>query len=188
MTRKQPPDTEYVLGMGAVAFGVIALILAVCLFLAGQVIDNQQERIDLLNAEIRAATERRERAADIAPATAAVQPEATGAAMPWPERDRPWNTIHNCTVTAYCACERCCGRWADGLTASGATPTEGVTVAVDTSVIPLGAEVRFEGDDTVYIAQDTGVAGSHIDRYFNDHAEAEDFGVQYKTVYWRERT
>ena len=52
-------------------------------------------------------------------------------------------------LTAYCACETCCGKWAlnrpldeNGepiiYTASGEQAEAGVTVAVDTDVIPLG--------------------------------------------------
>ena len=67
-------------------------------------------------------------------------------------------------------------------------PQQGVTVAVDTNVIPMGAEVVIEGDPTVYIAQDTGVHGNWIDLYFSSHGDAVDWGLQHKTVYWRVTT
>ena len=98
-----------------------------------------------------------------------------------------WNTINNCTVTAYCACKECCGTWAGGPTSSGAMPEACLTVAVDPSVIPLGSLVRIGNDPTVYVAQDTGsaVKGNHIDVFFDRHIEALEWGVQYRTVYWR---
>ena len=99
-----------------------------------------------------------------------------------------WNMIRGCTVTGYCNCPRCCGQWSGGPTRSGAMPEQGVTVAVDTSVIPMGAEVVIEGDPTVYIAQDTGVHGNWIDLYFSSHGDAVDWGLQHKTVYWRVTT
>jgi 3D (Asp-Asp-Asp) domain-containing protein len=48
------------------------------------------------------------------------------------------------TVTAYCACEKCCGRWSGGPTASGKMPVAGVTCAGPRS-IPFGTRVRIEG-------------------------------------------
>lgn len=96
-----------------------------------------------------------------------------------------WNKIRNCTVTAYCPCPHCCGQWSGGPTRSGAMPEQGVTVAVDTSVIPMGAQVMIEGDDTVYTAQDTGVEGAWIDKFYDSHAAAQEWGKQTRTVYWR---
>lgn len=80
------------------------------------------------------------------------------------------------TATAYCNCSRCCGKWADGKTASGTTPVQGRTIAVDKKVIPLGSAVSVDGVE--YIAEDTGVRGKHIDIYFDSHSEALKFGVR----------
>lgn len=100
-------------------------------------------------------------------------------------------------LTAYCACEVCCGKWAidrpldeNGepiiYTASGAIAEAGVTVAVDPDVIPLGTEVYIMGRGW-YTAQDTGAfTGNVIDIYFEDHAAAVEFGRQHGVVAIRE--
>lgn len=80
------------------------------------------------------------------------------------------------TATAYCNCRKCCGKWADGKTASGTTPEQGRTIAVDKKVIPLGSTVLVDGVE--YVAEDTGVRGKHIDIYFDSHRDALDFGVK----------
>jgi len=82
-------------------------------------------------------------------------------------------------ATAYCACSKCCGKWADGITASGTKATAKRTIAVDSNLIPLGSKVEIEGLGT-YIAEDTGSAikGKIIDIYFDTHEEALKFGRQ----------
>lgn len=86
------------------------------------------------------------------------------------------------TVTAYCCCEKCCGKSenhpAYGLTKSGTKATEGRTIAVDPSLIPLGTTVYLNGRP--YIAEDTGSAikGNKIDLFINNHQRAQEFGVQ----------
>lgn len=90
-------------------------------------------------------------------------------------------------VTAYCACEKCCGKWATlnggGYTASGTKVQAGRTIAVYKSQIPFGTEVYIEGLGT-YIAEDTGSAIKEncIDVYFDSHTEALNFGVKYLNV------
>ena len=86
-------------------------------------------------------------------------------------------------LTAYCFCSICCGRWAnnrpvvDGqtivFTSSGVPATEGVTMAVDPTVIPYGTKVYIEGVG-VRVAQDSGseVKGNRIDVYFSHHDQA----------------
>lgn len=85
-------------------------------------------------------------------------------------------------LTAYCTCSKCCGQWADGITASGAEATPGRTIAVDPDVIPLGSVVDINGFE--YIAEDVGgaIQGKRIDILFPSHEDALDFGVQYANV------
>ena len=80
------------------------------------------------------------------------------------------------TLTAYCNCRKCCGKWAGGPTASGAMPEAGRTIAVDKSVIPLGTRVFIEGYGE-YVAEDTGSAikGNRIDVYMESHTAARNF-------------
>ena len=105
-------------------------------------------------------------------------------AEPVPEtKAETWECIGVFKTTGYCNCRKCAGRWAGGPTASGAMPEEGVTIAVDERVIPLGTHVMIGGKE--YIAQDTGVHGKHIDVYYQDHGEAWEHGTQKAKVYVR---
>mgnify|MGYP001524455489 CR=1 FL=1 len=90
------------------------------------------------------------------------------------------------TVTAYCPCEKCCGAYSNGYTATGAKATQGVTIATDPDVIPMGTEVEIDGH--IYIAQDVGgaISGNRIDLYFDSHEDALQWGVQEKIVRWSE--
>jgi len=85
-------------------------------------------------------------------------------------------------VTAYCPCQKCCGKWADGMTSTG-TNAYSVGVAVDPKVIPLGTRMYIP-DYGFCIADDTGSAikGDKIDVRFNTHSEALQWGRQRKTV------
>ena len=103
--------------------------------------------------------------------------------------------IDNVTVTHYCICQQCCGKAPDhpvyGITASGRRATPYVSVAVDPSLIPLGADVLVDyGDGEIhyYRADDTGsgVTGRHIDLCAGSHEEALQLGRRTATVYWVE--
>ena len=86
-------------------------------------------------------------------------------------------------LTAYCACEICCGEWANGITATGTVATQGRTIAVDPTVIPYGSKVMINGH--TYVAEDCGgaITENRIDIFFDNHDEALNFGVQYYDVY-----
>ncbi|MDD6212803.1 MAG: SH3 domain-containing protein [Clostridiales bacterium] len=94
-----------------------------------------------------------------------------------------WVSLGKFKITAYCACAKCNGSANAGKTASGATPSVGTTVAVDRSVISLGTKIKLGNSDNVYVAQDTGVKGNHIDVFHGSHSEALDFGVKYLEVF-----
>ena len=98
------------------------------------------------------------------------------------------HVIENCTVTHYAACVECCGNDL-GITASGRKATPYVSVAVDSSVIPLGSDVLVDygdGEINYYRADDTGsgVTGDHIDLCVGSYDEAVQMGVRTATVYW----
>lgn len=102
------------------------------------------------------------------------------------------HVLKGVTITHYDVCEQCCGK-VDGITASGAHATPYSTVAVDPSVIPLGAELLVDYGDGAglrrYRAEDTGgaVKGNHIDRCVGSHAEALQLGRRTATVYWMDK-
>ena len=96
-------------------------------------------------------------------------------------------------LTAYCSFKKCCGFWAYSrpidengndivIGASGERLYQGVSIAVDPSVIPYDSKVYIDGKE--YIAHDCGgaIKGNRIDVYFDNHQDALDFGVQYAVV------
>ena len=88
--------------------------------------------------------------------------------------------------TAYCTEEypHICGT-GDGITASGEKVKAGITVAVDTSIIPLGTIIYIEGVG-IRIAQDTGgsVKENKIDVAVETHQDALSWsGYGYHKVY-----
>lgn len=82
--------------------------------------------------------------------------------------------VGECTITYYCPCSECCGKWADGLTATRLPAGPGI-VAVDKDVIPLGSTVIIDGQK--YLAADTGVTGKHVDICMADHGATVAAGV-----------
>ena len=90
--------------------------------------------------------------------------------------------IGECTITTYCPCAECCGRLADGTTATGLPAGPGI-VAVDPDVIPLGSTVIIDG--MKYLAADTGsgVEGLHIDIFLASHEETVAHGVRTAEVW-----
>ena len=86
-------------------------------------------------------------------------------------------------ITHYCPCSACCGKWADGITATGTTAKPNHTIAVDPEVIPYGTEVIIDG--IIYIAEDCGgaIKGNRIDIFTESHSEAISRGVIVREVY-----
>ena len=87
-----------------------------------------------------------------------------------------------CTITHYCNCEKCCGAYAWGNTASGTKPTAGWTVASNN--LPFGTKLMI--NDHVYCVEDRGDANMNnfwIDIYCDSHSEALQRGMYSTEVY-----
>lgn len=90
--------------------------------------------------------------------------------------------VYDVEVRAYCACEKCCGRWADGYTASGqpVTANGGKFVAAG-SMFELGDYVFVPGYDTewVPVLDRCGSLEPYcLEVFFFDHQEALNWGVR----------
>lgn len=121
-----------------------------------------------------------------AAASAAASGTSSAQAAEAVQADSGWVSLGEFKVTAYCGGACCNGKWA-GTTASGAVPSEGRTIAVAPWIIPYGTQVRIEGMDAVYVAEDTGgFANSNpyqIDLFVSDHGHATSWGVSYREIW-----
>ena len=85
-------------------------------------------------------------------------------------------------LTAYCSCTKCCEKWGGSpegkIGAWGIGAYDGITFAVDPTVIPYGTKIYIEGVG-VGIASDCGgaIKNARIDVYFDNHEEALQFGT-----------
>ena len=90
-------------------------------------------------------------------------------------------------VTAYCPCRICCGKWADGITASGqpVTANGGKFVAAPRGV-PFGTMVvvpGYSGGRAVPVLDRGGaIKGKRLDVFYPTHKEALRWGVRYLVV------
>lgn len=87
--------------------------------------------------------------------------------------------LGNFILTGYCWCEICCGEWSGTGTASGTTPVQGRTIAMND--IPFGTKIMI--GDNIYTVEDRGTPYGHIDIYFDSHEEALNFGIKTQDVY-----
>lgn len=89
-------------------------------------------------------------------------------------------------VTAYCPCEKCCGKYANGYTASGHRIEEGDRFVAANASVPFGTEMIVPGynENRPVPVLDRGgaISGDHIDVFFDTHQEALNWGIQYLKV------
>lgn len=98
------------------------------------------------------------------------------------------------TITAYCSCEKCCGKWAlnrPGGIVYGAYGIELVPGLSCAAPMPCGTILEIEGLGT-YIVHDATAdwiveryQGKIIDLYFSEHGQAVDFGKRVLQVFSR---
>lgn len=97
-----------------------------------------------------------------------------------------WRTIRM-KVTGYCACKKCCGPNAKGITASGKTVYANASrfAAADRS-LPFGTRLvvpGYNGGQAVPVLDRGGaIKGQRLDLYFKTHQQARNWGVRYLDV------
>jgi 3D (Asp-Asp-Asp) domain-containing protein len=128
------------------------------------------EAADRADAVLTEADERTTR-----PASATVAPAFTG-------------RVIQMEVTAYCPCPRCCGAYADAITASGKPVSYNNSrfVAADTRLLPFNTQLIIPGynyDQPVEV-QDRGgaIKGNKLDLFFPTHQEALNWGRRHLLV------
>ena len=91
---------------------------------------------------------------------------------------------HADTITAYCACNKCCGKWSKtGTTSAGTKPVAGRTAA-GPRYIPLGTVVYITGVGVRTIEDRTARRyDGRWEVYFNSHQSAKAFGKRELKVY-----
>jgi len=96
-----------------------------------------------------------------------------------------WQTVRM-RVTAYCPCQKCCGKYSDGVTACGHKICQGDSFVAADIRYPFGTEMIIPGyknGETVEVLDRGGVIrGDRLDVFFNYHHEALKWGVRYLDV------
>jgi len=96
-----------------------------------------------------------------------------------------WQTVRM-RVTAYCPCERCCGRYSNGQTACGyKIRPDDAFVAADKKY-SFGTEMLIAGynnaEPVKVLDRGGAIHGNRLDVFFASHNEALNWGVRYLDV------
>jgi 3D (Asp-Asp-Asp) domain-containing protein len=169
------------------AVGLAALILAT-LCTAGLCINSRSGEsppVTLLSSLITVAAEQNESAAFEKPQENEFVEVKENAPPAIDTGSSQWRTVRM-RVTAYCPCPRCCGRFADGVTACGHVIMRGDHLAAADKKYPFGTEIIVPGynDDQPIKVLDRGgaIKGNRLDILFSSHTQAVRWGVRYIEV------
>jgi 3D (Asp-Asp-Asp) domain-containing protein len=102
-----------------------------------------------------------------------------------PQQMSEWQTVRM-RVTAYCACKKCCGKFADGITACGHKIRPGDTFAAADKRYSFGTEMVVPGYNNgkpiKVLDRGGAIRGNKLDVFFNSHKKAMQWGVKYIDV------
>lgn len=85
--------------------------------------------------------------------------------------------IFEANVSAYCPCEKCCGEYADGITASGHVIQAGDKFVAAPKHIPFGTMLEIPGYGTVPVLDRGGaIKDNKIDTFHDSHEKALVWG------------
>ena len=86
-------------------------------------------------------------------------------------------------VTAYCPCSRCCGKFSDGITASGYRIQPGDKFCAAPESFQFGTMLDVPGYGIVPVLDRGGViTAGRLDLYFDTHQAALKWGIKYLLI------
>ena len=95
---------------------------------------------------------------------------------------------YSAEVTGYCKCKHCCGKFADGITASGHKIKLGDKFVAADKNIPFGTMFIIDGynnNEPVPVLDRGGkITNDCIDVYFDTHQEAKIWGRKKNHLIW----
>jgi len=101
------------------------------------------------------------------------------------KQDSSWIEVRM-RVTGYCPCRRCCGKFSDGITASGHRIARGDEFVAADRKHSFGTKAIVPGYNNskpVRVLDRGGtIRGNRLDVFFNSHREAQGWGVRYLPV------
>ena len=102
-----------------------------------------------------------------------------------PGQSGQWQTVPMC-VTAYCPCEKCCGKYSNGQTACGHKIRPGDAFVAADKEYSFGTEIiipGYENAEPVKVLDRGGaIRGNRLDVFFGSHEEALKWGVRHLDV------
>ena len=106
---------------------------------------------------------------------------------PIPASDSPieTRTAQIWRVTAYCPCEKCCGRFSDGITASGYKIRSGDQLVAAPKSIPFHTWIyipRYSDEPVEVLDRGGAIKGRRLDVFFSTHQEALNWGVKWLEI------
>ncbi len=96
-----------------------------------------------------------------------------------------WHSVRM-RVTGYCPCSKCCGKYADGITACGHKIRPGDNFVAADRRYSFGTEMIIEGYNNgqpiKVLDRGGAIRGNKLDAFFHTHKEALQWGVKYIDV------
>ncbi len=101
------------------------------------------------------------------------------------EQSGEWQTVQM-RVTAYCPFQKCCGEYADGITACGHKIRPGDAFVAADKQYSFGTEILIpgykNGQPVKVLDRGGAIRGNRLDVFFHSHEEALKWGVRYLYV------
>jgi 3D (Asp-Asp-Asp) domain-containing protein len=102
-----------------------------------------------------------------------------------PEQSGEWQTVRM-RVTAYCPCEKCCGKYSDGITACGHKIRQGDAFVAADKKYSFGTDMLIpgykNGQPVEVLDRGGAIRGDRLDVFFHSHEQALKWGVRHLDV------